>query len=537
MKSRHVRSLSIVCALLAWGASPAGAQETLFSSLYAVENGDINGDGGRDVGDAIGLLEWLYLGGPSPVAMACQLEAPAVENGDVTGNGGIDLSDAVGLLGWLFLGGFEPIVSCPLDLAPSGGHGGGDRLRIISPRATYQGRSLGEWSAIWWRWAINLPATGHPFFDPAACGVGQHGPVWFLSGSFGDPQVRECDVPAGKAILFPILNAECSMVEPPPFFGSNEAELRECADGFMDPATGMRAWVDGREVHRLDRFRTQSPLYGVNFPAADNILGVPGPGSTLSVSDGVWVLLAPSEPGEHTIRFKGEFPGLPLDMTYKIHVVPPGNDPRVVPVDRRVAGKTYGDWGAEWWKFVLAIPFDESPVPATSTGCAPDQHGPVHFLFGTFGGSATRNCTIPAGKHVFFPLLNSINDFPCPDPGFAPAAGQSMEDFLTNGIDLIFSNLVTALEADLDGDPLENLFSFRATSRLETFTADLSNQVIDPCITGNPQVGVADGYWVILKPLSRGEHVLHWRGAMDFFGFPFELDVTYNLTVASGHGH
>lgn len=103
MKCRHVLSLSVVCALLVWGASTGAqetgqetqeTQETLFSSLYAVENGDINGDGGRDVGDAIGLLEWLYLGGPTPVAMACKLEAPAVENGDVNGNGDVDMPAA-----------------------------------------------------------------------------------------------------------------------------------------------------------------------------------------------------------------------------------------------------------------------------------------------------------------------------------------------------------------------------------------------------------------------------------------------------------
>jgi hypothetical protein len=319
-------------------------------------------------------------------------------------------------------------------------------------------------------------------------------------------------------------------VEPPPFFGGNEAELRACAKDFMDTGSGFKASVDGRQVERLDRFRLQSPLYGVNYPA-DNILGVPGPGATLSVSDGVWILLAPSEPGEHTIHFEGTFPGAPLNMTFRLHVEPPDIDPRVYSVDRRVAGKTYGDWGAEWWKFVLAIPYDRSPINLAGVECVNDQRGPVHFLFGTSGGSATRSCTVPARKPIFFPLLNSFNDFPCPDPAFAPAAGQSMEDFLTAGIDPIFSNLVVALEATLDGDPLESLFSFRATSRLATFTGDLSQQAIDPCITGAPQVGVADGYWLMLRPLKRGRHDLHFRGAMDFFGTPFETEVTYSLTV------
>jgi hypothetical protein len=506
-------------------------QEADWSDRYASLGGDINADEDRDLSDAIALLGWLYSGGPAPAAQACELQAPEFDSGDVNADGIADVSDVIHLLGWLFSGGPEPASPCGEGALGEGGHFG-PRLRIISPRAKYQGRSYGEWTALWWRWAINLPVEGHPFFDPAACDEGQHGPVWFLTGTFGEPAHRECTVPAGKAILFPILNAECSTVEPPPFFGSNEAELRQCADDFMDPATGLSASLDGREVRHLRSFRMQSPLFQVNYPES-NILGVPGPGSALSVSDGYWILLEPPGEGDYTIHFAGMFPGLPLDMTYTIHVTDQ-SDPRVVPIDSKVGGKTYGDWGAEWWKLVVGLPFDESPVPADSSGCYPDQHGPVHFLFGNFGGTSERTCTVPAGKRIFFPFLNAFNDFPCPDPAFAPAEGQSLEDFLTAGIDPIFSNLVTSLVADLDGVPISNLRSYRATSRIEEFEADISNQVIDPCVTGDIQHGVADGYWLMLKPLSPGEHTLHFGGAMDFFGTPFSLDVTYHLTVRRG---
>ena len=36
----------------------------------SVENGDVNGDGARDISDATFLLNWLFLGGPRPVALA-----------------------------------------------------------------------------------------------------------------------------------------------------------------------------------------------------------------------------------------------------------------------------------------------------------------------------------------------------------------------------------------------------------------------------------------------------------------------------------
>jgi uncharacterized protein YjbI with pentapeptide repeats len=73
------------------------------------ENGDTNGDGGRDIGDAIYLLQWLFVGGEEPVEIVCpadqgdrvaELEAQlaaantVIENlqGEVGDSGGCDLS-------------------------------------------------------------------------------------------------------------------------------------------------------------------------------------------------------------------------------------------------------------------------------------------------------------------------------------------------------------------------------------------------------------------------------------------------------------
>ncbi len=73
------------------------------------ENGDTNGDGGRDIGDAIYLLQWLFVGGEEPVEIVCpadqgdrvaELEAQlaaantVIENlqGKVGDSGGCDLS-------------------------------------------------------------------------------------------------------------------------------------------------------------------------------------------------------------------------------------------------------------------------------------------------------------------------------------------------------------------------------------------------------------------------------------------------------------
>jgi hypothetical protein len=106
-----------------------------------------------------------------------------------------------------------------------------------------------------------------------------------------------------------------------------------------------------------------------------------------------------------------------------------------------------------------------------------------------------------------------------------------LEEFLTEGARAII-DLVTQLEVVVDGQPLNDLFNYRATSRLFTFTADPSLVAFDPCVTGTPQFGVTDGYWILMNPLPPGPHTIFFRGLVDFGGgSTFEVQATYNLTV------
>ena len=60
-------------------------------------------------------------------------------------------------------------------------------------------------------------------------------------------------------------------------------------------------------------------------------------------------------------------------------------------------GATYGEWSARWWQWALSIPAAVNPIlDATGANCARDQVDDVWFLAGTFGGTVTRSCTIPA---------------------------------------------------------------------------------------------------------------------------------------------
>jgi hypothetical protein len=80
----------------------------------------------------------------------------------------------------------------------------------------------------------------------------------------------------------------------------------------------------------------------------------------------------------------------------------------VFPVDSKPYGKSYAEWSAIWWQWLLSIPEDKSPAgDLTGENCETNQQGPIWFLAGTFGGAAERTCTIPSGKAIMFSPINS----------------------------------------------------------------------------------------------------------------------------------
>jgi hypothetical protein len=198
-------------------------------------------------------------------------------------------------------------------------------------------------------------------------------------------------------------------------------------------------------------------------------------------------------------------------------------------------GQSLTNWSKEWWRWELSIPTDRNPsLDPTGADCAEGQAAEVWFLGSIFGsGAVTRSCTIPGHTPLLVSLSSILNDYPCPDPNFQPAPGQSLEDFLTDGARAVEDG-VNSLTLTVDGVEISTLFERRYTTRLFTFTGDPSLRTsIDGCITGSEQVAVSDGFFVMLKPLQAGEHTVVFTAA----SANVQNSVTYNLTVTgSGDG-
>ncbi len=182
------------------------------------------------------------------------------------------------------------------------------------------GITYADWSAYWWQWVLSIPKDSNPLMDKTGefCGVEQSGDVWFLAGTLGGTAKRKCTIPAGKAILFPIINAECSTIEGN---GETEIELRNCANLLINHVVVKQAIVDNVALKDLDDYRVLSPLFTFTLPP-DNILGITG-GTSIpsnSVSDGFWILLEPLPAGQHDIQIIGVAPFPEFRFTFRTKV-------------------------------------------------------------------------------------------------------------------------------------------------------------------------------------------------------------------------
>jgi hypothetical protein len=202
------------------------------------------------------------------------------------------------------------------------------------------------------------------------------------------------------------------------------------------------------------------------------------------------------------------------------------NNPGVLPPRSSFHGNTYSQWSENWWLWAFSLPVDQNPI--TTNGAAPCSNGQtdhVWFLVGV-GGPTTIHCTVPPGTALFFPIVNTE----CSSLESFPFHGGTPEE--RSACAKSFIDAVTDLAVIIDGKAIHNLTAYRVQSGDFDFTVPADNILTG----GGPDSGQssADGYYLLLAPLSAGTHTIRIVGATNG-PFPpltaFSIDTTYVLTV------
>jgi hypothetical protein len=183
-------------------------------------------------------------------------------------------------------------------------------------------------------------------------------------------------------------------------------------------------------------------------------------------------------------------------------------------------GKTWEEWTAEWWQWILSIPKTHNPIYDLNgeKSCYNRNDENVVFLAGTPGGRAERRVTIPQHKSIFLPVINCTTSY-AENPSLKTEA--EMFAFVQSNIDDIRHK-----SASIYGLDIVNLENYRVRSGVFKVTFP-ENNIFDA--EPGETIAVSDGYWLFMKPFGIGSHNIRTFGSC--LSGRITIDVAYDIIV------
>jgi len=180
------------------------------------------------------------------------------------------------------------------------------QVEVLPPDFELFGKSSGDYAAEWFEYIYPLSTNGDYLLPHA--GPLNDERVYFLQRVVAyvpRPGIQTYYVPDDVYVCFPIVIYEWDNIYTFPLL--TVEELRDGVRSFVDDITGVSATVDGQVFTNLLGYRSQTPVFSVNFPSSDNIYtfildhpleGLVDP----MVGDGYLLMLKPLSPGLHDFR-------------------------------------------------------------------------------------------------------------------------------------------------------------------------------------------------------------------------------------------
>jgi hypothetical protein len=194
-------------------------------------------------------------------------------------------------------------------------------------------------------------------------------------------------------------------------------------------------------------------------------------------------------------------------------------------------GLTYEDHAKNWWKWLVAMPIDINPTrDKTGDKCTNGQensNSSLFYLAGGGGGLFERTCEVPFGKGILIPVMVvEVSDKEAPQ-----ATLEDLRKIAKNDQDHVTSLYIKINDKEYK---YEDLIKYRINTT-DLFELHFPKNAMYGVSEG-PSLASADGFYIITKPLPKGEHIVHLKSSLfcpeeTCVDVNWAQDIKYNLLV------
>jgi hypothetical protein len=186
-----------------------------------------------------------------------------------------------------------------------------------------------------------------------------------------------------------------------------------------------------------------------------------------------------------------------------------------LPANARVHGHTLTELAQAWNVWAFGTSAEDNPLLAIR--CEQSSIDPkIWFLPVSLGGEYETTCEVPAGTF----LLMNPGGSECSNLEPEPFFGADAADLLAC-VNETFP-LLTYIEVTFNGKTVTNLDQYLITTPVYDLPAN-------NLFSADPGLSRDKGYFMVIHPLSRGEHTL--RAYDEFESFDFVAGITYTIVV------
>jgi hypothetical protein len=201
----------------------------------------------------------------------------------------------------------------------------------------------------------------------------------------------------------------------------------------------------------------------------------------------------------------------------------------IFPSGSKPYGLTFAEHQKNFWKWVLEIPANESPVnDPTGEKCVNGQsnsNSSVFYLSFNNGGLSERTCKVPAGKGLLIPIMQvEFSEKEVPN-----ASIEDLRRTATKDQDSVNSLYLEIGDKEYKYD---DLVKYR--TQTDVFEVVFPDKGIFGVIEGGVSKVIGDGFYIITEPLTQGNYSVHFKSSLicldpDCAEPNFAQDIKYNI--------